>query len=169
MIELLDRQQSLTINQWKIFTAVILSIMLDFFDFLLIGFVLAFFVQDWHLTYGQSALILFSSGIAAVPGAIFFGWLGDRVGRRKVFMITVLTFSLATGAMALTPDRTWVAPTRGNRSVKAQWVVARRPLSNPATPKMKAPVQTDVTYFAAPARRRTNSMVSRSPIAWTTP
>ena len=30
MIELLDRQQSLTINQWKIFAAVILSIMLDF-------------------------------------------------------------------------------------------------------------------------------------------
>jgi hypothetical protein len=49
MIELLDQQQSLTLNQWKIFTAVILSIMLDFFDFLLIGFVLAFFVQDWHL------------------------------------------------------------------------------------------------------------------------
>ncbi|HEY2537947.1 MAG TPA: MFS transporter [Stellaceae bacterium] len=108
MIELLDQQQSLTINQWKIFAAVILSIMLDFFDFLLIGFVLAFFVRDWHLTYGQSALILFSSGVAAVPGAIFFGWLGDKIGRRKVFMITVLMFSVATGAMALTPDRGWV-------------------------------------------------------------
>jgi putative MFS transporter len=108
MIELLDRQQSLTINQWKIFAAVILSIMLDFFDFLLIGFVLAFFVRDWHLTYGQSAVILFSSGVAAVPGAIFFGWLGDKIGRRKVFMITVLMFSFATGAMALTPDRGWV-------------------------------------------------------------
>jgi MFS transporter, putative metabolite:H+ symporter len=108
MIELLDRQQSLTTNQWKIFCAVILSIMLDFFDFLLIGFVLAFFVQDWHLTYGESALILFSSGVAAVPGAIFFGWLGDKLGRRKVFMITVLMFSVATGAMALTPDRGWI-------------------------------------------------------------
>jgi putative MFS transporter len=108
MIELLDRQTSLTINQWKIFAAVILSIMLDFFDFLLIGFVLAFIVKDWHLTYGQSALILFSSGIAAVPGAIFFGWLGDKIGRRKVFMITVLMFSLATGAMALTPEGGWV-------------------------------------------------------------
>jgi putative MFS transporter len=108
MIELLDRQQSLTINQWKIFFAVILSIMLDFFDFLLIGYVLAFFVRDWHLTYGQSALILFSSGVAAVPGAIFFGWLGDKIGRRWVFMITILTFSLATGAMALTPDRGWI-------------------------------------------------------------
>ena len=46
--------------------------------------------------------------MAAVPGAIFFGWLGDKIGRRKVFMITVLMFSLATGAMALTPDRGWV-------------------------------------------------------------
>jgi hypothetical protein len=76
MIELINRQQSLTISQWKIFAAVILSIMLDFFAFPLIGFVLAFVVRDWHLTYGQSALILFSSGVAAVPGAIFFGWLG---------------------------------------------------------------------------------------------
>lgn len=108
MLELLDRQQSLTANQWKIFTASILSIMLDFFDFLLIGFVLAFFVKDWHLTYGQSGLILFSSGVAAVPGAIFFGWLGDKIGRRKVFMITILMFSLATGAMALTPERGWL-------------------------------------------------------------
>jgi len=55
-----------------------------------------------------------------------------------------------------------VAPTRGSRSAKAQCVVARRPLSNPATPKMNAPVHTEVTYFAVRAWRRTNSMVSRS-------
>jgi MFS transporter, putative metabolite:H+ symporter len=108
MLELLDRQSALTANQWKIFTASILSIMLDFFDFLLIGFTLAFFVRDWHLTYGQSGMILFSSGVAAVPGAIFFGWLGDKIGRRKVFMITILMFSLATGAMALTPEHGWL-------------------------------------------------------------
>ena len=47
-------------------------------------------------------------GVAAVPGPIFLGWLGDRIGRRKVFMITVLTFSLATGAMALTPEGGWI-------------------------------------------------------------
>jgi MFS transporter, putative metabolite:H+ symporter len=108
MLEHLEQQKKLTVNQWKIFAAATIAQMLDVFDFVLIGFVLAFFVQGWHLTYGQSALILFSSGVAAVPGAIFFGWLGDKIGRRKVFMITVLTFSLATGAMALTPDRGWV-------------------------------------------------------------
>ena len=108
MLELLDQQKSLTINQWKIFVASVFTIMLDFFDFGLIGFTLAFFVSDWHLTLGQSAAILFSSGIASVPAGIFFGWLGDRIGRRKVFMITILTFSLATGLMAVTPERGWI-------------------------------------------------------------
>ncbi len=108
MLELLDSQQSLTPNQWKIFTACVFSIMLDFFDFGLIGFTLAFFVRDWHLTFGQSGAILFASGIAAIPGGIFFGWLGDKVGRRTVFIITILTFSLATGTMAVTPERSWI-------------------------------------------------------------
>jgi MFS transporter, putative metabolite:H+ symporter len=108
MLELLDRQQSLTPNQWKIFSACVFSVMLDFFDFGLIGFTLAFFVKDWHLTFGQSGAILFASGIAAIPGAMFFGWLGDKVGRRTVFMITILTFSLATGAMAFAPERGWI-------------------------------------------------------------
>ena len=108
MLELLDGQESLTANQWKIFVAALFSTMLDFFDFFLIGFVLAFILRDWHLTFGQSGAILFASGIAAVPAGYFFGWLGDRIGRRKVFMITILTFSLATGVMALAPAGAWV-------------------------------------------------------------
>ena len=108
MLDLLEQQKSLTLNQWKIFTACLFSIVIDFFDFALIGFVLAFFVKDWHLTFGQSGAILFSSGIAAIPGAIFFGWLGDKIGRRKVFMMMILTLSLATSVMALAPENGWI-------------------------------------------------------------
>ncbi len=108
MLDLLEQQRTLTGNQWKIFAACLFSIMLDFFDFFLIGFVLAFFVRDWHLTFGQSGLILFASGISSIPGGIFFGWLGDKIGRRKVFIITMLTFSIATGLMAVTPERNWI-------------------------------------------------------------
>jgi MFS family permease len=108
MLELLEQQKSLTTNQWKIFTACLFSIVIDFFDFALIGFVLAFFVKDWHLTFGQSGAILFASGIAAIPGGIFFGWLGDKIGRRKVFMMMILTLSLATGVMALAPENGWL-------------------------------------------------------------
>jgi putative MFS transporter len=108
MLELLDRQQKLTMNQWKIALAATLGDMLDFFDFFLIGFVLAFIVKDWHLTYGQSGWILLASGISAPFGSLFYGWLADKIGRRKVMILTVLNFSIATGAMALTPEGGWI-------------------------------------------------------------
>ena len=108
MLELLDRQQKLTANQWKIAIAATLGDMLDFFDFFLIGFVLAFIVKGWHLTYGQSGMILLASGISAPFGSLFYGWLADRIGRRKVMIATVLNFSLATGAMAVCPDGAWI-------------------------------------------------------------
>ena len=36
------------------------------------------------------------------PWRLFLGWMADRIGRRKVFVATVLNFSLATGLMAAT-------------------------------------------------------------------
>jgi len=83
--------------------------MLDFFDFFLIGYVLAFIVGSWQLTFGQSAMILLASGLGAVPGAFFWGWMADRLGRRRIFMATALNVALATGIMAFTPDQdAWV-------------------------------------------------------------
>src|SRR5262249_17031219 len=108
MLELLDRQQKLTANQWKIALAATLGDMLDFFDFFLIGFVLAFIVGDWHLTYGESAFILFASKISAPFSSLFYGWLADKINQHKVMIATVLNFSLATGAMAITPDGAWI-------------------------------------------------------------
>src|ERR1700729_2001240 len=108
MLELLDQQHKLTANQWKIAFAATVGDMLDFFDFFLIGFVLAFIVGDWHLTYGQSGMILLASGISAPFGSLFWGWMAAKIGRRKVMIATVLNFSLATGAMAVTPDGAWI-------------------------------------------------------------
>jgi MFS family permease len=36
----------------------------------------------------------------AVIGAILFGWLTDRLGRRKIFLVTLATYTLATAATA---------------------------------------------------------------------
>jgi putative MFS transporter len=108
VLEHLERQRSLTTNQWKIFAAATIGDMLDFFDFYLIGFILAFVVKGWNLTYGQSGAILLSSGIAAPLGSLLWGWMADKIGRRKVMILTVLNFSLPTGLMALTPDQGWL-------------------------------------------------------------
>jgi MFS transporter, putative metabolite:H+ symporter len=103
MLERLEKQTKLTKNQWKIIATANVGDMLDFFDFFLIGYVLAFVLKDWNLTFGQSATILMSAGLGAVPGAFFWGWLGDRIGRRKVFMLTALNVALATGILWFTP------------------------------------------------------------------
>jgi MFS transporter, putative metabolite:H+ symporter len=108
MFAMLERQQRLTGNQRRIVLAAILGNMLEFFDYFLIGFVLAFIVSPWKLTYLHSAIILLSSGIGAMIGAGVWGWLADRIGRRKVFIATVINFSVATGILALTPDRGWI-------------------------------------------------------------
>ena len=103
MLERLEKQEKLTANQWKIIITANVGDMLDFFDFFLIGYVLAFILKDWQLTYGQSALILVSAGLGSVPGAFFWGWLADRIGRRTVFMLTALNVALATGILYFTP------------------------------------------------------------------
>ena len=108
MIDLLENQKKLTSNQWLIAGAATLGDMLDFFDFFLIGFVLAFIVKDWNLTYGQSGAILLASGVSAPFGSLFYGWLADKVGRRTALIAAILNVSLATGAMAVTPEGAWI-------------------------------------------------------------
>src|SRR3954463_6595789 len=108
MFEILDRRTSLTRNQIKILAAAIIGDALEFFDYFLIGFVLAFLIGPWKLTFGQSAMVLMSSGIGAIIGAYVWGWLADRVGRRIVFIGTVLNFSIATGLLYFTPDNGWI-------------------------------------------------------------
>ncbi|HVY17537.1 MAG TPA: MFS transporter [Rhodopila sp.] len=108
MFRRLDQAQSLTSNQIKIIAAAITGDMLEFFDYFLIGFVLPFIVKPWHLTFGQSAVILLSSGIGAILGAFIWGRIADLYGRRSVFMWTIINFSLASGALYFTPEDGWV-------------------------------------------------------------
>ena len=69
---------------------------------------LAFLIGPWKLTFGQSAIVLLSSGVGAIIGAYVWGWIADRIGRRKVFIGTVLNFSIATGLLYFTPDNGWI-------------------------------------------------------------
>src|ERR1700756_231978 len=88
MIELLEQQKRLTSNQWKLICTANLADLLDFFDLFLIGYVTAALTKQWSLTYLEGGLILLASGIGAPPGAFFWGWLGDRIRRRTVFIFS---------------------------------------------------------------------------------
>jgi putative MFS transporter len=108
MFARLDAAKTLTSNQIKIVAAAIIGDMLEFFDYFLIAFVLAFILKPWQLTGLQSAIILLSSGIGAILGAFIWGRIADLYGRRRVFMLTVLNFSIASGLLWFTPDNGWI-------------------------------------------------------------
>ena len=70
MLQYLEQQTRLTGNQRRIITAAVLGDMLEFFDYFLIGYVVAFIAGPWKLTFGESAVILLSSGFGAMFGAL---------------------------------------------------------------------------------------------------
>ena len=80
MFERLDNATRLTTNQIKIIAAAIIGDMLEFFDYYLIAFVLAFIVKPWKLTALESAIILLSSGVGAILGGILGGFKGALAG-----------------------------------------------------------------------------------------
>src|SRR5919205_3470544 len=100
-------QSPMTRRQYGIMAAAILADMLEFFDFFMLGFILSLIVGPWELTYYQTAFLVLTSGVGAIVGGYVWGNIADRIGRRNVFIATVLTFSLATGALALVPEGNW--------------------------------------------------------------
>ena len=78
MLSYLEKQTKLTGNQHRIIFAAILGDMLEFFDYFLIGYVVAFIAGPWKLTFGESAVILLSSGFGAMFGATFYDLYKSR-------------------------------------------------------------------------------------------
>jgi MFS transporter, putative metabolite:H+ symporter len=80
---------------------------LDLFDFFLIAFIVPVIDDEWHLTFAQATAVLLSAGVGAIAGALIWGRLGDRYGRRKPLMWGIVTFSVATGLLAAAPEDGW--------------------------------------------------------------
>ena len=54
-----------------------------------------------HLTGSQVGAAASAYLVGAVAGSLFFGWLTDRLGRKKLFTLTVLVYLVATIACGL--------------------------------------------------------------------
>ena len=98
----------LTKNHYKVISAAVLGDMLEFFDFTIISFVIAFIMVPWGLTYSHSAAILLASGFGAIIGAAAFGYIADKIGRRPIFIFTILFSAVMTGLMYFVPEGNWL-------------------------------------------------------------
>jgi MFS family permease len=82
---------------------------IEWYDFYIFGSLAAvlsvkFFEQSHPVAALLSTIALFTAGFLIRPlGAILFGWMGDRVGRKYTFLVTLSGMGLGTGAIGLIP------------------------------------------------------------------
>jgi MFS transporter, putative metabolite:H+ symporter len=86
----------------------VLQEMFEFYDFFLVGYLVSVLAPSWHLTYGQSAMMLLSSGVGAIVGSLVGGMLADAFGRKMMVWGGGLIFSLGAAGCALIPDGAWI-------------------------------------------------------------
>ena len=93
----------------KIATAACFGTFLEWYDFLTfatlaVAFAPLFFPSSDPITGLLASLATFGAGMIVRPlGAAFFGSLGDRIGRRPVFLITISLMGGATFAVGFLP------------------------------------------------------------------
>jgi MFS family permease len=82
---------------------------IEWYDFYIFGSLASvlsvkFFEQSHPVAALLSTIALFTAGFLIRPlGAFLFGWMGDRVGRKYTFLITLSGMGLGTGAIGLIP------------------------------------------------------------------
>lgn len=82
----------------------------EYYDFMLYGSLATFFSALFFPPGNETAALLaslatFGAGFAIRPlGAIVFGRLGDRVGRKKTFLVTIVLMGLSTALVGVLPS-----------------------------------------------------------------
>ena len=95
-------QKPSTISRNKLLWVAGLGWLFDAMDVGILSFVIAALHEDWGLTSSQMGWIGSVNSIGMAVGAFVFGIYADRVGRKKIFIITLLLFSIASGLSAFT-------------------------------------------------------------------
>src|SRR5512134_2154896 len=94
---------------WKVITASAVGTMIEWYDFYIFGS-LAVTIAPLFYPEGNDTLALiaylstFAVGFVVRPfGALFFGRIGDLVGRKYAFLVTLLIMGGATAAIGFLP------------------------------------------------------------------
>ena len=88
----------------------------EWYDFFIFGTLATVISKTFFSSLNETAafiaaLALFGAGFAFRPlGALIFGWLGDRAGRKAAFLITVTMMGGATFAIGLLPTYAQAGP-----------------------------------------------------------
>src|ERR1700744_1140196 len=86
----------------------ITSSVFDYFDYFLVGFLVAVLAPQWHLTFGQTSIMLLSAGVGANLRSLVWGAAAARFGRKLLVVAGVVVCAISAGSVSLIPDGAWI-------------------------------------------------------------
>jgi MFS transporter, putative metabolite:H+ symporter len=98
----------LNARYWISMVLAVMTSIFDFFDFFIVGFLVAVLAPQWQLTFGQTSVMLLSAGVGAIVGALAWGALSDRWGRKTLLVAGVALCAVGAGSVSLIPDGAWM-------------------------------------------------------------
>ena len=106
-----DATQELSVKDAnKVAVGALIGTALEWYDFFLFSaaaalvFNVQYFTSENASAAAMASFATFGVGLAARPiGGIIFGRMGDRIGRRKVLMITIIGIGIVTGLIGMLP------------------------------------------------------------------
>ena len=109
-MDLVSRVQRLPIGKfhYTLLWVIGLGWMFDAMDTGLISFILTTMADEWQMSAAGKGWVVSITFVGMAIGAVFAGGLADRIGRRTVFAMTLLIYSLATALCAFAPNLTWL-------------------------------------------------------------
>jgi MFS family permease len=91
----------ITSAQKRTLIAAALGWMLDAFDAMLYALVLAYVMREFGMSKGMSGLLNTLTLLASGIGGVLFGFIADRIGRKRALMLSILTYSVCSFASGL--------------------------------------------------------------------
>jgi MFS family permease len=101
-----------TPGQRRTLLAAVLGWALDAFDAMLYALVLALLMRDLGMSKTTAGLLGTLTLLASGMGGILFGFLADRIGRKRALMASILTYSVCSFASGLATSIAMLAAAR---------------------------------------------------------
>ncbi|MQS76351.1 MFS transporter [Companilactobacillus halodurans] len=76
----------------------------DALDVALLSFIMPLIKKEWALADGQIGLVSSITTVGMIIGAVLFGYLADKFGKKNIIIITLLIFSVSNLGLALTTN-----------------------------------------------------------------
>lgn len=78
--------------QWMILVLCFVTVALDGFDTAIIGFIASDLVQEWGVQKSDLGPVMSAALVGLAVGALTAGPMADRIGRKKVLVLSILAF-----------------------------------------------------------------------------